>query len=268
MLRTFNYLATVAGNEGEKLSLEEAQKLAEAANRGQFVKGAGVVTKDVRVAVQAEMDQNKVWEQVAAANARSGAQSASGAFTANYGDQEIAEKLNPFLTAFQKPIADSPNVVGVIVAINGKPHSVDVFESTPLFRKLWPKLLKSFALDAVASSPATAGERSLESISGNFELAGEEMDRLHREVAAPLREQTDTQCDLAAAVGFLKETCEAQVAKSESNAGVSLTRRESDNVSAFVISVVPGEGESGDFGGGGGFGGGMGGAVHAAGFSK
>jgi hypothetical protein len=36
----------------------------------------------------------------------------------------------------------------VVVAINGKIETVDVFESTPLFRKLWPQLLKSYALDA------------------------------------------------------------------------------------------------------------------------
>jgi hypothetical protein len=44
--------------------------------------------------------------------------------------------------------------VGVIVAVNGKVESMDVFESTPLFRKLWPKLLKSYALDAANAAPA------------------------------------------------------------------------------------------------------------------
>jgi hypothetical protein len=29
--------------------------------------------------------------------------------------------------------------------------SIDVFKSTPLFKKFWPKLLKSYALDAVAA---------------------------------------------------------------------------------------------------------------------
>ena len=35
-----------------------------------------------------------------------------------------------------------------IVAVNGRFEQIDVFESTPLFNKLWPKLLKSYALDA------------------------------------------------------------------------------------------------------------------------
>jgi hypothetical protein len=42
-----------------------------------------------------------------------------------------------------------------IVAINGQVEAVDVFQSTPLFRKLWPQLLQSYALDAatVARKP-------------------------------------------------------------------------------------------------------------------
>ena len=54
-----DYLTTVVASQGEKLSPDEAQKLAEAANRGQFVKGAGVVTKDVRVAVFAKGEKEK-----------------------------------------------------------------------------------------------------------------------------------------------------------------------------------------------------------------
>ena len=41
-------------------------------------------------------------------------------------------------------------VVGAIVAVNGTVEAVDVFQSTPLFQKLWPKLLKGHALDALA----------------------------------------------------------------------------------------------------------------------
>jgi hypothetical protein len=36
----------------------------------------------------------------------------------------------------------------LVVAVNGKVESLDVFQSTPQFRNLWPKLLKSYALDA------------------------------------------------------------------------------------------------------------------------
>ncbi len=66
------YLATVQARDSEKLSEEELKKLAEEANEGRFVKGAGVVTKDVRLAVQGAMDQNKVWDEVGKANSKNG----------------------------------------------------------------------------------------------------------------------------------------------------------------------------------------------------
>ncbi len=264
------YLGSVQANEPAPLPREQLQKLAEAANDGKFVRSAGVVTKDVRLAVQGEMNQDKVWDEVAKANGKNGARSQSSAFTANFGDKQLAERLDPFIAAFQTRVSESPNVVGVIVAVNGRPHSVDVFEATPLFQKLWPKLLKSFALDALGSSPEMNAHQTLDSISGQLDLDGDEIDRLHREASATFRSKTGVDCDLATAVNFLKETCEAQVAKTDKTSGVALMRRESDSVSAFVISVIPVEGASapsgsGGFGGGGG---GFGGPVHAAGFSK
>jgi hypothetical protein len=197
-----NYLANVQANETDQLSTEQLQKLAQEANDGKFVKGAGVVTKDVRLAVQGSMEQQKVWDEVAKANQKSGAQSGSGAFTANYGEKEVAEKLDPYLAALQTAVTDRRNVVGVIVAINGKSHSIDVFESTPLFNKLWPKLLKSYALDAVASTGEAGADKA---------------------------------CDTAAAVDFLKQASEAAVAKQEDKAGVSLTHRENDKLACFTV---------------------------------
>ena len=47
-----------------------------------------------------------------------------------------------------------------MVAINGKIESVDIFESTPLFRKLWPKLLQSYALDALHASDAVDAKKT------------------------------------------------------------------------------------------------------------
>ncbi len=100
-------------------------------------------------------------------------------------------------------MAESRQVIGVIVAINGKPHSIDVFESTPLFQKLWPKLLKSYALDALGHSQEAQAEKT---------------------------------CDAAAAVEFLKQASEAQVASQGEKAGVSLTHRENDAVACFTVS--------------------------------
>ncbi|MGQ0637082.1 MAG: ARPP-1 family domain-containing protein [Planctomycetaceae bacterium] len=127
------------------------ENLAAEANQGQFVAKAGTLSKASRFAVQAGEGQQSVWDAVERTNQVSGATWQSGAFTANYVDKEMVAQLKPYVDALGCPVSDHKQVVGVVVAINGKIETVDVFESTPLFRKLWPQLLKSFALDALAT---------------------------------------------------------------------------------------------------------------------
>ncbi len=127
---------------------EAAGAAAREASAGKFVASFGAVGKEARMAVVYQQNQGEVWNQVAAANAASGAQSDSGAYTANYAQEQIVDRLQPYLEKLEQPITAHEQVVGVIVAINGRPASYDAFESTPLFKKLWPKLLKSAALDA------------------------------------------------------------------------------------------------------------------------
>jgi hypothetical protein len=124
------------------------------ANSGKFVASAGSLSKLSRFACVASKDQSEVWDAVAHANTAAGVSPESGAFTANYVNPASRQRLEPYLDRLQGRLADEPRVVGVVVAINGKVEAVDVFESTPLFRKLWPKLLKSYALDAAAQADA------------------------------------------------------------------------------------------------------------------
>ena len=41
-------------------------------------------------------------------------------------------------------------MIGYVFAINGKVNSADVYASRALFAKLWPKLLKASAVEAIA----------------------------------------------------------------------------------------------------------------------
>jgi hypothetical protein len=138
------------------------EDLAAEANEGKFVAKAGTLSKSSRLAVQGSAGQIKVWEEVGKANAASGANWDAGAFTANYVDEKIVERLAPYMEALNNPVSDGERVVGVVVAINGKIETVDVFESTPLFRKLWPQLLKSFALDALHVNGADVAKKATE----------------------------------------------------------------------------------------------------------
>lgn len=199
-----------AGNEtavlaqqlgGAPISDLEQLGMLKRAESGQFVRGEICLSKPGRHTVQGRQDQVSVWDEVAKQNMKTGAMSSSCAFTANFSQRDVVARLQDYVTQLQKPIADQPRVVGVVVAINGKPEMADVFASTPLFRRLWPKLLKSYALDA----------------------AGAEQVK-------------DIPCMAADALGFLDHAAAAQLVPADSDAshGLLITRRSSGEIESFA----------------------------------
>lgn len=208
----------------------DLETLAKEADRGKFVASVGQLGKSARVAVQSDKSQSAVWKEVATTNSQSGVESDSGAFTANYVASLTIARLEPYLEHLQGPVTDLEQPVGVLVAINGKIESIDVFESTPLFKKLWPKLLKSYALDAANARDDSAAE-------------------------------TPPECTLAAARTFFTEALQAKVESSEQEHGVALTKRDSQHVISFTSHVDQAAAPSamGGFGGGG---------VHFSGYAK
>jgi hypothetical protein len=56
--------------------------------------------------------------------------------------------MDDYLKALEREVLQ-PGVVGVVVARNGKPVWADVFASQRLFASYWPKLLKSYVVDAL-----------------------------------------------------------------------------------------------------------------------
>jgi hypothetical protein len=193
--------------------------------KNKFVLSAGSLSKETRETLQSGKGQQAVWESVGKANQRVGTSSASGAFTFNYSDPKVLQKLEPYLKAFDESVAGQDRVVGAVVAINGKIESLDVFESTPLFRKLWPKLLKSHALDALSASRTKGASK---------------------------------RCDVAEASAFLSSALESAANETKrTKGGLVVTRRETEaNVSYSASAGAAKEGQ--------GMGGGFGGSVHSA----
>jgi len=209
---------------------DQAEELAAKTRAGKFAASAGYLNKSSRLAAQGGRGQQAVWDEVEKANAQSKVSTTTMAFTVNYADKQVARKLRPYSDALESTVAEQEQIVGAIVAINGKVESVDVFGSTPLFRKLWPKLLKSHTLDALHAAD---------------------------------EEGADQASTVTEAVEFLNEVLQAKVDETERRKdGLVVTKRNSDRVASFAAESAP----SADAGGG--LGGGFGGAVHTSGFAK
>lgn len=143
---------------GQALDAASRRRLVNEAKLGKFVAPAGSLNKSGRLAVQVSRNQGEVWDKVHQANTTSGVASDSSAFTANYTDSKVLKQLDAFTQVIQAPVASQKQAVGAVVVINGRVEEMDVFESTPLFLKQWPKLLRSYALDAVLSGKADAAK--------------------------------------------------------------------------------------------------------------
>ena len=56
-----------------------------------------------------------------------------------------------------QPLGETDNdIVGYIFAVNGKINSADIYPSNGLFRKMWPKLLRASATEALTDRDGTA----------------------------------------------------------------------------------------------------------------
>lgn len=202
-------IADLDSFEGPVVESSALLEVAQKADEGKFVASVGQLSKSGRLAVQAAKSQSEVWDTVAKENSKAGVSNSSGTFTGNYTDEDAVKRLNPYIDSLQSKVSDQEQVVGVIVAINGKPASMDVFESTPLFRKLWPKLLKSYALDAA------------------------------NEARGDAKESGAIACSQTAAEKFLREAMSGSQGQTAVDRGLATTTRQSAAMISFTTELAP-----------------------------
>jgi hypothetical protein len=140
----------------------------------------------VREKAQAKKDQGLVWEAVAKSVSENQVATSTGDLKSVYQDKRVGSTLEGYERAFKDKLKGA-NVVGVVVAIGGKVISADVFASPRLFQAYWPKMLRSYALEAMTAAAvergeadAKAAEAFLARAEGNQSSAGQEgLYRLH-----------------------------------------------------------------------------------------
>ena len=122
----------------------------------------------VRAQAMAAKNQEMVWSEVRKAQAAvAGDLSAPAASrvreTSSYAtvmqNNEVREKVDSVAAPMEREYRSliqqlrDRNAVGVVVAVNGKIIWSDIFASTDLLQKYWPKLVRSYAAEAIVSRP-------------------------------------------------------------------------------------------------------------------
>jgi hypothetical protein len=163
--------------------VEPGRWVAKSTNFGAL--GGNMAAPSVRKRAMKDKDQQQVWDSVRSAQANiaknmGGYEAMQVESTTSYAvvmeNKTVQRKLDsvaaPIEHDYSKLIRElrERNAVGVVVAVDGEIIWADIFASTQLLEKYWPKLVRSYATEALVSR---ASDRDV-----NIKLAQAFVDRL------------------------------------------------------------------------------------------
>jgi hypothetical protein len=117
-----------------------------------------IVTKDLKLAANKTQSQQEVWKGVTAAqdklskNAGASVNSSdsSSSLQLSLENKKVAAMIDEYVKNLSRIADGKADVIGFAFAVNGKINSADIYASNALFKKLWSKMLKASATEAVA----------------------------------------------------------------------------------------------------------------------
>jgi hypothetical protein len=103
----------------------------------------------------------------------------------------LAQAQAPYVAALQPAGEAVPDIVGAVVAINGRLAKADIYASNDLFRQMWPKLLGSYAIEGIATQQATpdplpSSDRAAEFLAGTESRTAASARAVHRSHVASI----------------------------------------------------------------------------------
>jgi hypothetical protein len=140
----------VESGRWQKRQGEDAQQFSSSEER--------IVSKDLKVAANGQRSQSEVWKNVAEAQKKLSANTGVDV-TANASgsslqlaleNSKVAATTDEYVAKLSSLLRGKTDVIGYAFAINGEINSADIYVSNHLFNKLWPRMLKAAAVEAVA----------------------------------------------------------------------------------------------------------------------
>ena len=117
-----------------------------------------VTSREIKLAAKRSKSQGGVWQSVTVAQdklssnvgARVNSAVSESSLQLAVEHEKVRESADSYVKALGNIANRNDDVIGYVFAINGKVNSADIYGSSVLFRKLWPKLLKANAIEAIA----------------------------------------------------------------------------------------------------------------------
>jgi hypothetical protein len=71
-------------------------------------------------------------------------------------NRRLAQAQQAYMDAFKAKGERGGDIIGAVFAINGRAEGAEIYQSQTLFRQAWPKLLRAYATEAIASNGSVA----------------------------------------------------------------------------------------------------------------
>src|SRR3954468_17235957 len=119
-----------------------------------------IVTKELKIAANASRSQQEVWDKVSEAQVKLGktiggsvaADESRSSLQLSLENRQVAVNVEDYIKQLSGILNGKSNVIGYAFAVNGQINSADIYVSNALFKKVWLKMLKAAATEAVADS--------------------------------------------------------------------------------------------------------------------
>ena len=120
-----------------------------------------IATRQLKLATKAAPSQARVWQEVDVAQEKLSAgvatpvrssQSQSSLQLA-LENEKVQASADDYLKKLAPIVETHSDVIGFVFAINDKLNSSDVYGSSVMFKRFWPRLLKTAAIEAIAERP-------------------------------------------------------------------------------------------------------------------
>jgi len=117
-----------------------------------------VATRSLKLAANKTKSQTEVWAKVTEAQdklsqnvgASVNSTVSGSSLQLSLENKKVQEVTDNYIKKLSGLVSGKSDVIGYAFTINGKVNSADIYGSNALFLKLWPKLLKASAIEALA----------------------------------------------------------------------------------------------------------------------
>lgn len=141
-----------------------------------------IATKELKLAARQQVSQGDVWAEVDKSQGKLSASvatdvraySSATSLQLTQENEQVQAATASYIKKLSSIINGHSDVIGFAFAINNELNSADVYASNAMFKRFWPRLLKTAAIEAVAERPSESKKEVVSITStGEFIVASE-----------------------------------------------------------------------------------------------